>query len=155
MRKPEESSNELVVVRVVDARQPGGEALDRVLVVRVHVDVGAQLVGEPGQGDVLVTPALLELLDPAVGEVHLFTDQANAWSIKDWFSATCRECWPTDGEDDAGREITATSWSSLSNRFSRKCGAGPMLAGSSWTQRTLRRFGNRDSSARSSSRGSG
>ena len=29
-----------------------------------------QLLGEPGQGDLLVTPALLELLDAAVGEVH-------------------------------------------------------------------------------------
>ena len=29
----------------------------------VGVDEGLELLGEPGQGDLLVTPALLELLD--------------------------------------------------------------------------------------------
>src|SRR5882757_2438790 len=60
----------LVVVGVVGPGQPGRETLDRVLVVGVDVDVRTQLVGEPGQGDVLATPALLELFDPAISEVH-------------------------------------------------------------------------------------
>ena len=40
------------------------------LEVGVEVDEGAQLLGEPVEGDLLVTATGLELLDPAVREVH-------------------------------------------------------------------------------------
>src|SRR3954471_3179580 len=58
------------VLRIVQASEPGGEPLDRGLELRVGVGELLQPVTQPGQRDLLVTPALLELLDPAVGEVH-------------------------------------------------------------------------------------
>src|SRR6188768_4028859 len=58
------------VLGVVEPGQPGGEALDRRLELRVHVGELLQALGDPRQGDFFVTPALLELLDTAVGEVH-------------------------------------------------------------------------------------
>ena len=48
-----------VVVGVVEPGQPGGEALDRGLELRVHVGELLQPLGDPGQGDLLVTPPLL------------------------------------------------------------------------------------------------
>ena len=67
---PGDPGDESVVVGVVAAGQPGGQPLDGDLELRVDVDERLQLVGEPRQGDLLVAPALLELLDAAIGEVH-------------------------------------------------------------------------------------
>ena len=64
-----------LVLGVVEAGQPGGEPLDRRLELRVGVDEGLQLLGEPRQGDVLVTPASLELFYASIGEVHGRTAQ--------------------------------------------------------------------------------
>src|SRR4051794_22562372 len=58
------------LVLVVQPGQPGGQSLDRHLEVRVQVHELAQPRGDPGQGDPLLAAPLLELLDPAVGEVH-------------------------------------------------------------------------------------
>ena len=58
------------VLVVVQSRQPGGQLLDGALELGVLVDEGPQLLGEPRQGDLIVTPARLELLDPSIGEVH-------------------------------------------------------------------------------------
>ena len=52
-----------LVLGVVEAGQPGGQPLDGHLEVGVGVDERLELLGEPGQGDLLVTPAPLELLD--------------------------------------------------------------------------------------------
>ena len=58
----------LMVVGIVGAGQPGGEPLDGGLELGVGVGEGLELLGDPGQRDLLVAPALLELLDAAVGE---------------------------------------------------------------------------------------
>ena len=81
------------------------------LELRVGVGELLQPLGEPRQGDLLVTPALLELLDPAVGEVH--AGQAKARSSRSFCSAVCRLTVPTDGDDDASRVIGST-WASTS-----------------------------------------
>src|SRR5450631_2386280 len=62
----------VVLVLVVEAGQPGGQAFDRDLELRVQVDELAQPLGHPGEGDLLGAAPLGELLDPAVGEVHLW-----------------------------------------------------------------------------------
>ena len=57
-------------VKLQRTREPGREPLDGGLELRVRVDEALELLGHPRQGDLLVTPALLELLDAAIGEVH-------------------------------------------------------------------------------------
>src|SRR6516225_1839580 len=54
----------------VQPRQPGREPVDRGLELRVQVDEIPQPLGEPGHRDLLVAAAVVELLDPLVGEVH-------------------------------------------------------------------------------------
>src|SRR6185437_9721089 len=58
------------VLVVIEAGQPGGEALDGGLELRVEVDERSQLLGQPVQGDLVVATPAGELLDTAVGEVH-------------------------------------------------------------------------------------
>src|SRR6476661_3891145 len=58
------------VLIVVEAGQPGGQPLDGRLEFGVQVDEGAQLVGQPLEGDLFLSPAGRKLLDAAVGEVH-------------------------------------------------------------------------------------
>ncbi|GAA3045383.1 hypothetical protein GCM10020000_26350 [Streptomyces olivoverticillatus] len=60
----------LLVVLVVQAGQPGRQALHRHLEVRVEVDELAQALGHPAEGDLLLAPPVLQLLDAAVGEVQ-------------------------------------------------------------------------------------
>ena len=45
------------VVLVVRAGEPGGQAVDRDLEVRMSVDEHLQSIGEPGEADLLVSPA--------------------------------------------------------------------------------------------------
>ena len=117
-----------------------------------------QLLGEPGEGDLFVTPPALELLDAAVGEVHQVPRraQANACCISVACSSTWRLCEPTDGADDSGRETRRSGRPSNSPlKCSATCGHGPWLAGSSWTQRTSRALGYFAISALSSATGRG
>ena len=96
------------VLGVVQPGQPGGQPLDGRLEVRVQVDEGPQLLGEPRQGDLVVTPACLELLDPSIGEVHpgaLPGLSANAESSSARCCGSCTLAEPTDGAEDAGRVI--------------------------------------------------
>src|SRR5262245_3105464 len=55
---------------IVAARQPGGEAFDRRLVVGIGVEEIAQPFGHPLDADHLVAAALDQLLDTPVREVH-------------------------------------------------------------------------------------
>jgi hypothetical protein len=60
----------LVVVRVVEAGEPGRQPLNLYLEVGKQIDERAQLIGDPSQRDRLVAASCFELLDPAIGEVH-------------------------------------------------------------------------------------
>ena len=91
------------VLVVVQPGQPGGQLLDRALDVRMEVDERAELLGEPRQGDLVVTPACLELLDPSIGEVHPGVAQRKAESSSSRCCASCTLAEPTDGADEAGR----------------------------------------------------
>src|SRR3712207_728003 len=65
-----DSTTSVVVVVRAAAGQPGGQPLDRHLELRVRVDEGLQLVGQPGERDLLLAPPAGQLLDAAVSEVH-------------------------------------------------------------------------------------
>src|SRR4051794_15189909 len=146
----------LLVVGVVEACQPGREPLHRHLELRERVHELLHAVGHPRQRDLFVAPSLLELLEPAVGEVHLAPAQLKACCISVLSSSTCRECCPTDGEEDSGRETRRNgSPSSSGVRLRAKCGQAPMIAGSSCTHRSSSRCGYLASSALSSATGRG
>src|SRR6188508_1954593 len=69
-RTPRTALPALSVIRVIEPGQPGGQPLHGGLELRVHVGELAEPLGQPGQRDLLLTPAPGQLLDPAVGEVH-------------------------------------------------------------------------------------
>src|SRR3984957_20214369 len=50
--------------------EPLGQPVDGGLELGVEVHEVAQPLGQPGHGDLLVAAALVEFLDPGVGEVH-------------------------------------------------------------------------------------
>src|ERR1700712_3717714 len=133
---------------IIEPGQPGGQAFDGSLELGDLVDELAQLVSQPRQGDLVVAPACLELLDASVGEVHPQSPvggegrQANAASIR----ARCCASWtlpdPTEGAEDAGR-VTWASDQRPGRCSSRACGRlramngqAPWFAGSACTQRT-------------------
>src|SRR4051794_20967633 len=61
----------VLLVRVgAAAGRPGGQPLDGPLEVRVEVDEGLQLVGQPGEGPLLLAPPVGQLLQAPIGEVH-------------------------------------------------------------------------------------
>ena len=60
----------VVVVVGVGPCEPLGQPVDGRLELGVEVNEVAQPLGQPGQGDLLVAAALVEFLDPGVGEVH-------------------------------------------------------------------------------------
>ena len=60
-----------VTLLAVVAREERREPVGRACVLGVGVDERPEPVGEPGQGDLLLAATVLELLDAAVGEVHL------------------------------------------------------------------------------------
>src|SRR6185312_15880876 len=66
-QSPRSSSS---VLFVVEPRQPGGQPLDRDLELGVEVHERPQVVGQPLEGDLLLTPAGGQLLDAPVREVH-------------------------------------------------------------------------------------
>ncbi len=100
-------SGQTSVVLVVQPGEPGGEPLDRDLELRIEVDEGPELLGEPRQGDLVVTPTRLEFLDASIGEIHqeqaTWPQEARAASIRARCCASCTLPEPTDGADEAGR----------------------------------------------------
>src|SRR4051794_33539588 len=62
----------LLFVLVVQPGQPGGQALDGGLELGMDVGEHPQLLGEPGEADLLLAAAVLQLLDSAIGVVHTF-----------------------------------------------------------------------------------
>ena len=61
------------VVLVVRAGEPGSQAVDRDFEVRMSVDEHLQSIGEPGEADLLASPALRQLLYSPVGEIHRYS----------------------------------------------------------------------------------
>src|SRR5690349_6104677 len=143
------------VLFVVEPGQPGGQPLDGCLELGVEVDEVAEPLGEPGHGDLVLAAPLRELLDAAIGEVHLYCPEGMAVSMISRWVAACFLAEPAAGAELAGSDITPTSRSSTLGSLSAKVGQAPMLAGSSWTQVTDSSPGYRASSARSSETGSG
>src|SRR4051794_41345382 len=142
-RLAERSSSVLVDVVVgAPAGQPGGQPFDRHLEVGELVDERLQLVGQPGEGDLLLAPPVGQLLQTAIGEVHrgsvggAHDEKASATSWR--CSTSCTLADPTAGLADALR---------LTRRKVRPCGRcsgrltamncqAPMFIGSSCTQTT-------------------
>src|SRR5262245_4304035 len=140
-----------LVLVVVEPGQVRGQALDRRLELGVGVEEVAQPLGHPLQRHRLVTPALDQFLDAAVGEVHVspyaerfmrggiraavYARRGRAASTTDACSASCSLAEPTAGAAAAGREIRRTGIPSrCSSRFSVMKVHAPWLAGSSCTQ---------------------
>src|SRR5262245_2963073 len=147
----------LGVVGVVEAGQPRGKSLDRRLEVRVEVDELAQPLRQPGKRHRLVAAPVVELLDPAIGEVHgRPTQSANAVSTSPICCRSCILAEPTAGEEEAGRLIARRIRPpSATGKFRAMNGHGPWLAGSSCTQHSSASAGYAASVAVSSSTGSG
>src|SRR5674536_178490 len=123
---------------VLQPREPGGEAFDRDLELRVQVEEVAQSLGQPLQRDRLAATPLGELLQSPVGEVHRQRYRANAASRSATCSASCIRLEPAAGLAD-GRRATRRSRRSSgrkSGRLMAMCVQAPMLAGSSCTQTT-------------------
>src|SRR6202040_1531237 len=95
----------LAVFGVVEAGQPGGQAVHGGLEVRVKVDEVAQPLGQPGDGDLLVALPVGQLLDPPVGEVH----QGIAVSMSAVCDAACRAAEPSAGAELGGSDTAPTS----------------------------------------------
>src|SRR3954447_692812 len=142
------------VVVGAPAGQPGGQPLDRHLELRVLVDEGLQLVGQPGEGDLLLAPPVGQLLQAAVGEVHRHSPKAVATSSR--CSTSCTLAEPTAGLAEALR-LTRRSVRPprCSGRLTAMNCQAPMLAGSSCTQTRSVAFGYRSIAARICSAGSG
>src|SRR3954447_20656684 len=114
------------------AGQPGGQPLDRHLEVGELVDEGLELVGQPGEGHLLLAPPAGQLLQSPVGEVH--GQSAKAEAISSRCSTSCTLADPTAGLADALRltRRSARPPSSSGRLTAMNCQA-PMLAGSSCT----------------------
>src|SRR5205823_13906372 len=123
-----------LLVLVVEAGEPGGEALDRRLELRVQVDEVAQPLGQPLQAHRLLAAPLRQLLDTAVGEVHAQL-RGSAASMRAACSASCSFVEPTAGAAADGREIRRSHTPSRgSRRLSAMNDQAPRFAGSSWIQ---------------------
>lgn len=88
-----------LLVRSIESRQPGRQALDRDLEVRIFVHELAHVFREPGERDGLVTAAVGKFFDTSIGEVHRY---AKACSMIRCCSCSWREWVPAAGEDDDG-----------------------------------------------------
>jgi hypothetical protein len=60
----------LLILLVVQPGEPRREPLDRRLKLGMEINKGSQLIGEPGERDLILASARLELLDAAIREVH-------------------------------------------------------------------------------------
>ena len=63
----------LFLLLVVEAREPGCEALYGSLKLGMKIDKGAQLVRKPGKRDLILAAPHLELLDASISEVHTYS----------------------------------------------------------------------------------
>jgi hypothetical protein len=61
---------QLLVLVVIESGEPGRQALHRSLEFRMEINERAQLISEPGESDLIVTPPRLQFLDSPIGEVH-------------------------------------------------------------------------------------
>src|SRR5271169_4459804 len=87
--RPVRKKRSLEVFLVVEASEPGGQAVHGGLEAGVEVDEVAQPLGQPGDGDLLVASPVRQFLDAAVGEVH-----AGAYGIAFSSSAVWdAACW--------------------------------------------------------------
>jgi hypothetical protein len=129
-----------LLVLVVEAGEPGGDALDRHLELGVLIDELLEPLGEPSEGHLLLTPSLSELLETAVGEVH---QREKTASTSEACSASCTLLDPAAGEAAARRDRrrSRTSVGRCSGRESAMWLQAPMLAGSSCTHTTSVAFG--------------
>src|SRR3954452_23752051 len=84
------------------AGPPGGPPLDRHLELRVLVDEGLELVGQPGEGDPLLAPPVGQLLQASIGEVH-GAQSPKAVATSSRCSASCTFAEPTAGLAEALR----------------------------------------------------
>src|SRR5829696_9140334 len=144
-----------VVLDVVGAAagQPGGQPLDGHLEVGVLVHEGLELVGQPGEGHLLLAPPRRQLLQPPVGEVHgrlPGSGQSAKASATSW---RCSTSWtlaePTAGLADA-RRLTRRSVrpeGRCSGRLTAMNCHAPMFAASSCTHTTSVAFGYCSSTA--------
>lgn len=60
----------LLLLLIVESGEPGGQTLHRSLELGVKINERPQLIGEPGESDLVIAPPSLELLDTAISEVH-------------------------------------------------------------------------------------
>ena len=60
----------LILLLVVEAREPGCEELHGSLELGMKIDKRAQLVRKPGKRDLILAAPHLELLDASISEVH-------------------------------------------------------------------------------------
>ena len=58
---------------LVEAGEPSRETLHGSLKLGMEVDEGAQLISQPGEGDLIFPSTSLELLDTPIGEVHIIS----------------------------------------------------------------------------------
>src|SRR5215218_7756341 len=146
-----------VVLDVVGAAagQPGGQPLDGHLEVGVLVHEGLELVGQPGEGHLLLAPPVGQLLQAPVGEVH-GSQRAKAVATSSRCSTSCTLAEPTAGLADALRPTRrSVRPSSSSGRLVAMNCQAPMFAGSSCTQTSSSAFGYRSTAERIWSAGSG
>src|SRR5271169_1455831 len=68
---------------VVEARQPASQRVHGRVCLRVLVHEVTQAFGQPAKRHLISTAALLEFLDPAVGEVHERSAACREHSVKD------------------------------------------------------------------------
>jgi hypothetical protein len=68
---------------VVEACQPAGQRVYSRLSLRVLVHEVTQALGQPAKRDLIRAAALVEFLDPAVGEVHERSAACREHSVKD------------------------------------------------------------------------
>ena len=68
----------LLVLLVIQPGEPRREPLDRSLKLGMEINKGSQLIAEPGERDLILASASLELLYPAIREIHVCLGSARA-----------------------------------------------------------------------------
>jgi hypothetical protein len=60
----------LLVLLVIEAGEPGCQALYRSLKLGMKINKPPQLIGEPGEGNLIIAPPSLQLLNATISEIH-------------------------------------------------------------------------------------